>query len=117
MSQSALMETIEFQIQGSADEPYVIRVSRVSNDNMRATCTCPAGIIGKHCKHRISLLSGNTIDIVSNNEHDVKTVRQWMVGTDVEAALNNLAKVEGDFLRLKKEVEAAKHKLARALTN
>ena len=43
---------IRFLIQGSQVEPYEVIFSKVG-DNLTASCNCPAGEKGYHCKHRI----------------------------------------------------------------
>jgi len=107
------MDELRFLVQGSAELPY--RVSFQKNDNnLSAYCTCPAGENGQYCKHRFNILGGITEGIVSGNEQDVKVVESWLPGTDVEAAWNIVMDAEELFERAKRELSAAKKKLAGA---
>lgn len=110
------MEEITFQIQGSAPEPYVVRFSRTGN-NIRAHCTCPAGVVGQYCKHRTRIIEGSDEGIVSGNENDVAKVITWLPGSDVEAALNDVRNAESRLEIAKKELAAYKKKLAKSLMN
>lgn len=108
------MEEITFHVQGSAPEPYVVRFSREGN-NIRAHCTCPAGVVGQYCKHRTRIIEGSDEGIVSGNENDVDKVATWLPGSDVEAALGAVRNAEDRLETAKKEVAASKKKLARTL--
>lgn len=108
------METIKFKVQGSATEPYVTTFSR-AGVKLAAHCSCPAGKVGQLCKHRLNILQGNSIGIVSGNACDVQTVLFWIKGTDVEDALRQLQHAENEFNEAKKQFDAAKKRLANAL--
>ena len=101
------METIKFLVQGSAQEPYKVEFSR-ENDKITATCNCPAGRYSTHCKHRISILTNNSKNIVSRNAEDVETISSWIRGTEVEEALNYFLKMQELEKNAKKEANKAK---------
>ena len=84
---------------------------------MTALCTCPAGTYGNFCKHRISILDGNTNAISSDNADQAVTVVGWLPGTDVEAALSEMREAEKIADPDKKVLNAAKRKLARAMNS
>jgi hypothetical protein len=107
------MEKLQFSIQGSAKEPY--RVTFQKNGlNLSAYCTCPAGDNGQYCKHRLNILGGITEGIVSGNETDVEIVASWLSGTDVETAMNAVMDAEEKYEAAKRELSAAKKRLALA---
>ncbi len=108
------METIQFLVQGSADEPYEVTFQK-AGDNLSAFCTCAAGQNGQYCKHRFQILEGNTEGIVSRNSEQVPTVVAWLPGTDVAEAMAALAAAEREFDRAKKIVTNAKKNLASAM--
>ena len=110
------METITFSVQGSAEAPYEVEFRR-DGANLTAYCTCPAGAVGQYCKHRLRILQGDNEGVVGGREEEVQVVATWLAGTDVEAAMLELAKAEALFEQAKKDVSALKKKLARALTN
>ena len=104
-----------FKVKGSADEPYEVTIVKRNDINLTAYCTCPAGQNGLHCKHRIGILTGKTKKIVSDNLSDVEVVASWLPGTDVEAMLNQLIRLEAEFEKTKAALSNAKKELARAL--
>jgi hypothetical protein len=104
--------TIVFHVQGSQPEPYEVVFERLSSQNLRAMCNCQAGDFGIICKHRINILEGNKQGIVSSNKSDVQIVQSWLPGTDVSRALLELRFLEAEAERLKKEIAAAKKRLA-----
>ena len=108
------METIQFLVQGSAEEPYEVTFQKTGN-NLSAFCTCAAGQNGQSCKHRFQILEGNAKGIVSKNSEHVPTVVAWLLGTDVAEAMTALAAAEREFDRAKKVVTSAKKNLASAM--
>lgn len=109
------MQEIKFEVQGSASKPYVVVFVRQSDTNLSAYCSCPAGGNGQYCKHRFNILDGLTKGVVSDNLDDVKVVQSWLSGTDVEAALINMRKLEAEAVRIKEELSAAKKEVAKAM--
>jgi len=108
------MEDIYFLVQGSAEEPYKVTFQK-EGVNLSAYCTCPAGENGQCCKHRIRILDGSEEGIISENVSDVKIVKTWLAGTDVEKALIQIVEKERVLEKAKKELSAAKKKLARMM--
>ncbi len=110
------MERIQFQVQGSAEEPYKVTFER-DGSNLSAYCTCPAGENGQYCKHRFAILDGNDDNIVSNNKSEVKKIMSWLPGSDVEKALIKLAEAEEEFEEAKQKLSDAKKKVAASFRN
>lgn len=108
------MDEIKFLVQGSAPEPYLI-VFRKNGNNLTGLCNCPAGENGMYCKHRFRILAGSNEGIVSDNINDVDIVKNWVKGSDVEKALDEMHQAEADLEKMKKKVSALKKKLARTL--
>ena len=110
------MEEIKFSVQGSADEPYSVLFAK-NGENLTAHCTCPAGLVGQYCKHRIRILERNTEGIVSENKCDVATVILWLTGTDVEKAIAEVRAGEQRLEEAKSNLTALKKKLARTMSD
>jgi hypothetical protein len=106
-----MMERIIFLVQGSAKEPYEVEFKK-ENNNLSAFCNCPAGVNRLYCKHRLNIMMGLDIGIVSQNKGDARRIKTWLVGTDVEKALNDVAEKEEIFERVKQELSVAKKRLA-----
>lgn len=105
------METIEFLVQGSAVDPYKITFYKHEN-KLAAYCTCPAGENGLPCKHRLSILHGNTQGIVSGNESQTSIITEWLPGTTLEEALSAEKSAERDLEHAKTALSIAKKKVA-----
>ncbi|MEZ5561221.1 MAG: SWIM zinc finger family protein [Pseudomonadales bacterium] len=110
------MDRLQFLVQGSASEPYQVTFRKVG-DNLSAFCTCPAGQNGQYCKHRFSILAGSAKGIVSDNSSDLSAVNEWLVGSDVQAAMIEVERLEIEAERIKKELARAKKGLARAMSD
>ncbi len=108
------MDQLVFLVKGSSAEPYEVTFIK-DGASLTAICTCPAGTYGNFCKHRISILDGNAKAITSDNVDQATTVVDWLVGTDVEAALSELRAAEKIADPDKKALNDAKRKLARAM--
>lgn len=107
---------IEFLVQGSAVEPYKVTFQK-TGQHLSVFCTCPAGIYGKYCKHRISILNGSMEGIVSDNVQEVKTIVDLLVGTDVKDALEEFKLAEIEIERAKKNLEASKKNIATIMSS
>ena len=84
---------ITFLVQGSAHDPYTVKFINRGNGNISAYCNCQAGINGLYCKHRIGIMRGDPKDVIRGKENIV-TVREWLDGSDIEAALDNVDECE-----------------------
>ena len=109
------VETFEFLIQGSGREPYVVTFRRRDATNISAYCTCPTAEIGIPCKHRIGILRGRVENVISPNAADVRTVAGWFAGSDIEAALDTIDRLEKESEAINKALTAAKRALGERL--
>ena len=110
------MEELIFSVKGSSPEPYEVTFIK-DGSSLTALCTCPAGQFGSYCKHRIAILDGKSDSISSGNADQAPTVTEWLVGTDVEAALSELRAAEKTTECAKEHLAALKKKLARAMNS
>ena len=60
-------------------------------------------------------MEGEQKGIVSTNADDVKIIRSWLIGTDIEKALIKVREIEKEAERIKTELTLAKKNLAKAL--
>jgi|GEM_PF-2179553 len=86
-----------FTVQGSSPEPYKITVNFKP---FTISCTCQAAVTGQPCKHRIHILKGYCVDMVSapDNYDEILSVIK-------DAALNS------PILQLLNEYDTAKKSL------
>jgi uncharacterized Zn finger protein len=108
------MDSFNFLVRGSTPEPYRVAFRREGR-NLSAHCTCPAGESGKYCEHRIDILRGSLDGIVSENAADVATVAGWLKGTDVDAALQTVTRLEAEAERINQALITAKETLSEFL--
>ena len=110
------MEELTFLIKGSASKPYEVIFIK-DGDSLTALCDCPAGQFGNACKHRITILDGDVAAISSSNAYQAAKIVDWLVGTDVEAALAEMRQAEKDPDKTKADVAVLKKKLAKAMNS
>jgi len=110
------VEELIFSVKGSTPEPYEVTFIK-DGSSLTALCTCPAGQFGSYCKHRIAILDGKSDSISSGNADQALTVTEWLVGTDVEAALSELRAAENSTECAKEDLAALKKNLARAMNS
>lgn len=108
------MAQIVFQVQGSAAEPYTVIFSQIDG-GLSASCSCPAGEMGQHCKHRISILNGDTNEVINSNPADVETIKSWLSGSPLETALHAVLAADKTLESAKKELQRAKKQLGKAM--
>jgi uncharacterized Zn finger protein len=109
------MDSKIFMVQGSAPEPYRVHFIKRTDTNLSAYCNCPAGLNGQYCKHRFNILNGSTKGIVSDNLDDVEIVKSWLPGSDIEAAMNEVTRLEAELAKMKKVLSLAKKNVAHAM--
>lgn len=114
MFRSADMDELTIRVKGSSADPYETTFIKDAS-SLTALCTCPAGSFGNFCKHRIAILDGDAGAVLEEDARKVPTVVDWMVGTDVGAALAELR--EAESRKDKDDIATAKRKLARAMNS
>ena len=97
------MEQLTILVKGSSAEPYETTFIK-DGDSLTAICTCPAGTYGNLCKHRRSILTGDAAAVLDADQEKVANVVEWLVGTDVEAALKELCDVEASKVATKDDL-------------
>jgi uncharacterized Zn finger protein len=110
------MEQLTIQVKGSSSDPYELTFIK-DGDSLTALCTCPAGNFGGSCKHRIAIFDSDAAAVVDGDEGKVSVVVEWLAGTDVEAALQEMRDTSAAPNVTKASLAAAKKKLARAMNS
>ena len=110
------MEQLTIQVKGSSSDPYELTFIK-DGDSLTALCTCPAGNFGGSCKHRVAILDNDAAAVVDGDEGKVAVVVEWLGGTDVEAALQEMRETSAAPNATKVSLAAAKKKLAKAMNS
>lgn len=108
------MQRLEFLVEGSKGDEYRIIFER-DGDHLNAYCSCPAGDSGTHCKHRFALMDGEVEDLLSDNEADIKILKEMMVGTDVERIYKEVISTQSEYDKIGERLKTIKKELARAM--
>jgi uncharacterized Zn finger protein len=100
---------ISIQAKSSSGE-YLYTVDFIKeNALLTAFCSCPAGILGKPCKHKFQLLSGNASMLENDSEiGKLKELKEWVDGSSFPHMHNKLTQIESEIAALKKEVKKEK---------
>ncbi|WP_028301838.1 SWIM zinc finger family protein [Oceanospirillum beijerinckii] len=109
------MQEVQFEVQGSAADPYRVSFARLSEKVLTAFCTCPAGENGQYCKHRFAILGGDAKAVVSGNSDQVAIVQEWLKGTELEQALLHFRGLEDKAKEIKSALSASKKSLAKIM--
>ena len=108
-------DKLEVQITGSSGNPYVVTFIR-DEDGFITACTCPAGEKRTHCKHRLSLFSGDLTAVRGDIPPHLSERLSIMVkGTKVESALLELGTAEAESTAATDRVKRAKKQLDRVM--
>lgn len=108
---------INAEILGSTGTKYAISFSREGRF-LNTSCTCPAGEMRTHCKHRLSLFQGDISRVFGDAPPNLaQRISEMVRGTDVEDALRAMFTAEAEvktatllFKRTKKALDRAMHK-------
>jgi uncharacterized Zn finger protein len=110
----SIPETIVFAVQGSSPEPYRVTFKRKYPD-VCAFCTCPAGMNGQYCKHRIDLIHGVLDGVVAGNQEQLTVLSDWLRDSRLGLALEHLGAAEFALEQAKRRVSSAKKVLSAAM--
>lgn len=111
-SRNDLRLTVE--VAGSSGEVHVIHATR-NGEQLVMTCTCEAGKKHMACRHRLALLAGDGNATLGDNTNAAALIAEWLVGSNIEAALRDLAEAESEAEAAKRKVSAMKRRLGRML--
>ena len=110
------MQRMEFRMEGSQGDEHSVAFEFVGG-NARAMCTCRAGASGQFCKHRVALLRGNGLRLLSDNANDLVQLDARMKGTDLERAYDDVLSAIRAKAEAERVIVAAKRRLAKVAHN
>ena len=108
------MDELSFLVQVSSDTPHCTVTVRNDGDIVTARCTCESGGPGVLCKHRLSILSGQTKWVISNNLLSVKRVLTWVASTDIGHTIVRQAHAQRRVHEAREELENMAQRLKTA---
>ncbi|GJL91819.1 SWIM zinc finger family protein [Hyphococcus sp.] len=112
-----MKQALQFSIMGEDDETYIVSIERDAVDlgNLTALCSCDSAQLGDLCHHRFAVLEGETMNLVSESVDDVVTLRQWIKGSDIEVAMQNLSKAKTEMKLAHEKVEQCRRMLVKRM--
>ena len=110
-----MSKKLEFTVSSSSSsELYYVHLHRYEN-KLICTCTCPAGQKQQACKHRLSILDGDMTNVQGGDTDRASEIKDFLVGSDVETALEKLRDLNSQKDALDKQIKAQKKLLSRTL--
>jgi hypothetical protein len=108
------MQSLSFNIQGSAPEPYEVIFYHVDGQ-LSGSCTCGAGRQSKYCKHRLDFLQGNINNIIEPNYKDVEMVFGWYSNSDIKSKIEEIDNFKSEIDALKAKQKESENELSKLL--
>ncbi|MHA7871905.1 MAG: hypothetical protein ACX939_06105 [Hyphococcus sp.] len=112
-----MKETLQFSVMGENDDIYEVAIERALENtaNLTALCSCGDAQHGNFCSHRYEIFEGDISNLVSDNLKDVQTLRDWIKGSDIEAAMQELSKAKTELKMAREKVAHCRKILARRM--
>ena len=109
--------TIKFSVQDVDGGVHEVTIEQEINNsvNLSAHCSCGQANAETFCVHRFNILEGDISGLISDNLDDVETLRRWVRGSDIEAAMQELARAKGDLRLAFEKVDLCRRKLAQRM--
>lgn len=101
---------------GSSDgvTTYVVEFS-LESGKLSIYCGCPAGILGKWCKHKMKLVSGDVSGVLgTSGEDDFVEVQNWVGKSEFPRLLDEMKLAEVEMQTAKTKVDNVKKALEKA---
>jgi hypothetical protein len=88
------------------------------NHKVIVDCSCPAGELGKLCRHKIALLNGDTNILFDPSEEDaLKAVQLWIQRTGYPKLLKEIEEAEKAVKTSQKRLIELKSNLEKAMNH
>lgn len=98
----------------SSDATYLVSV-RQDDDGVSISCTCPAGLFGKLCKHKLKILASSINSTGNDSDETLYVIHRLIGSTDIPLFLTDMNRADQELQTAKRALEAAKKNLGKAL--
>jgi len=93
---------------------YVVEFSFESG-KLHVYCGCPAGVLGKWCKHKMQLISGDVSGAINTSSvADLVEVQNWVRSSEFPRLLNAIKSAEEEMQLAKTKMNNVKKALEKA---
>ncbi len=112
-----LEQSVELSvIASSRKRPYRIEV--LGQDNkVSVFCDCPAGALGRFCKHKAAIVAGDPALLAEPDEEKEEwaAAQKWLAGSSLPAKLMELRDAEKDPETSKQQIKSMKLRISRQM--
>lgn len=105
----------EFKVLSSDGVTSYVVEFLLESGKLHIHCGCPAGVLGKWCKHKMSFVSGDVAGVLeSSAASDVAEVLIWIKNSEFSRLLDEMNLAEGEMREAKIKMDKTKKALERA---
>ena len=112
-----LEQSVELSVKASSRKrPYRIEVLG-QTDKVSVFCDCPAGALGRFCKHKAAVVSGDTalLALPDEEKNEWEAVRKLLALSSLPAKLMELRDAEKDPEVSKQQIKGLKLRISRMM--
>src|SRR3989338_1650740 len=105
----------EFEVRSSDGvSTYSVEFS-LESGKLHVFCGCPAGELGKWCKHKMRLVSGNVAGVLGDSgTSDMAEVLTWIKNSEFPRLLDEMKSAESEMQVAKTKMDNVKKALEKA---
>jgi len=109
---------VEIRLQADSSDgrtTYEVQIVRESG-KLSIFCSCPAGEFGRYCKHKVSLLTGETSLLTASNQvKSVSEMQEWVKESGYPSLLTEIDSAEKEAKKAQSRLQDLKKSLERAM--
>lgn len=104
-----------FEVRSSDGVATYVVVFSLESGKLHVYCGCPAGILGKWCKHKMRLISGDVSGLLhTSGAADFVEVQNWVGKSEFPRLLDEMKSAENEMQEAKTRMENLKKALEKA---
>ena len=100
----------------SSDATYLVSVGQ-DDQGVFVSCSCPEGVFGKLCKHKLEVLNAASGTADSYPDATSQDIHRLIESTDIPLFLNSMNLADLELQRAKRTLEAEKKNLENEKTS
>lgn len=106
----------EFEVRSSDGVTTYVVEFLLESSQLHVYCSCPAGLLGKWCKHKMWLISGDISEVIGTpGMGDFDAVRNWLRNSELPRLLDEMRLAENKMHAVKAKLDNLKRALEKAV--